>query len=113
MNTEAVRRFHVMIHQLENVYSDQSGIVLTPESIPVLIAARDALLAQGEWQDIATLKDAPDIVLAGVPACSKFPNGRVMPYGRDLLLQNLKGPTPEHLQFPATGWKPLPEAPKR
>ena len=55
------------------------------------------------WQPIETLKGGDtDFVLA------RTADGRVMQWRASLLARNLKGPTPEHLSFPATEWMPAP-----
>jgi len=72
-----------------------------------LAALRDA----DHWRPIATLPDDESMVLAGVPACSTFPDGRVMLWRASILRTALSGGTPMHLQFPATHWKPRPAAP--
>jgi len=63
------------------------------------------------WNPIDELAGAPDLVLAYVPPDAQFPQGRMMIWSRDILARNIKGPTPGHLQFPATHWMHLPAPP--
>lgn len=63
------------------------------------------------WQDISTAPTDDRLILAGCPACEQFPEGRVMIWRASMLNRNQKGPTPQHLSFPATHWAPLLPAP--
>lgn len=60
------------------------------------------------WRPIETLEGGEnDFVLA------RTADGRVMQWRASLLARNLKGPTPDHLRFPAVEWMPAPlKAPK-
>lgn len=55
------------------------------------------------WQPIDTMPTGElDFILA------RTADGRVMQWRASLLARNLKGPTPEHLSFPAIEWMPAP-----
>lgn len=55
------------------------------------------------WRPIETLEGGEnDFVLA------RTVDGRVMQWRASLLARNLKGPTPDHLSFPAIEWMPAP-----
>lgn len=55
------------------------------------------------WRPIETLEGGEmDFVLA------RTADGRVMQWRASLLARNLKGPTPNHLIFPAIEWMPAP-----
>jgi len=55
------------------------------------------------WRPIETLEGGEmDFVLA------RTTDGRVMQWRVSLLARNLKGPTPNHLIFPAIEWMPAP-----
>ena len=55
------------------------------------------------WQPIETLEGGEnDFVLA------RTADGRVMQWRASMLARNLKGPTPNHLSFPAIEWMPAP-----
>lgn len=55
------------------------------------------------WRPIETLEGGEnDFVLA------RTADGRVMQWRASLLARNLKGPTPDHLGFPAIEWMPSP-----
>ena len=67
--------------------------------------AIDTLRAEVErlrWRGIESLPDDENIILA------KTNDGRVMIYRGSILARNLRGPTPEHLRFPAVKWMPVP-----
>lgn len=64
-----------------------------------------ALLADQEWQLIETLLNNDDFILAATR------DGRRMIWKASILLRNIAGPTPKHLQFPATHWRSLPAPP--
>lgn len=56
---------------------------------------------EGGWQPIETMPTGElDFILA------RTPDGRVMQWRASMLARNLKGPTPNHLSFPATEWMP-------
>lgn len=57
------------------------------------------------WKPIVALPDDDSLVLAFVP------DGRMMIWKASLLRQALRERTPEHLQFPATHWRSLPNPP--
>ena len=48
-----------------------------------------------------------DYELAWCPPCTKFPDGRIMIWSGRLLFGATCYPTLDHLQYPATMWKPL------
>lgn len=55
------------------------------------------------WRPIETLQGGElDFVLA------RTADGRVMQWRASMLARNLKGPTPDHLSFPAIEWMPAP-----
>ena len=55
------------------------------------------------WRPIETLEGGEtDFVIA------RTADGRVMQWRVSLLARNLKGPTPNHLSFPAIEWMPAP-----
>lgn len=67
------------------------------------------------WRPIATLRPTKDLIFAATA------DERVMLWRADFLLRNLahnpelggdRPFTPEHLQFPAIAWMPLPATPK-
>jgi len=74
-------------------------------------AERIAALGDG-WQDIATLPDTPDLIMAWGPH-HKIPNGAHMIWAGNLLKAHLSPdrPRPSHLQYLATHWRPLPPPP--
>jgi hypothetical protein len=67
----------------------------------------EAALAQTKpegmvWRSIHSMPSNDSMVIA------KCDDGRVMVYRASILARNLQGPTPNHLQFPATKWMPIP-----
>ena len=58
-----------------------------------------------EWLPIESAPKDGTMILAWVP------DGRMMIWRADLLWRGLSNRTPEHLQFPATHWMPLPSPP--
>lgn len=67
--------------------------------------------AQGEgWLPIESAPKDETLFLAYCPADEDFPDGRMMIW-KGSIFAFQKNPTPNHLQFPATHWRPLPSAP--
>ena len=63
------------------------------------------------WNEIETLPKTDELVLAWCQPDEAFPAGRMMIWRADYLASNLAGPRPEHIQFPASHWMPLPMPP--
>lgn len=72
-----------------------------------LIEAAEIIRTQiPAWRPMSEMPDDDTLVLAGCP------DGRIMIWQSSILARNLRGPTPNHLQFPATGWMLLPAPPE-
>lgn len=56
------------------------------------------------WRDISELKPHDGLIFAAVAGNNPRMNLRIMLWDADILLANIKGPRPDHLQFPATHW---------
>ncbi len=76
-------------------------------------AERDAALselaklrAEAEWRPIETVPRGEEIFMAATA------DGRIMIFRGSILANMMKRSTPDHLQFPAVAWKPLPSPPK-
>ncbi len=76
-------------------------------------AERDAALselaklrAEAEWRPIETVPSGEEIFMAATA------HGRIMIVRGSILATMMKRSTPDHLQFPAVAWKPLPSLPK-
>jgi len=65
-----------------------------------------------EWHSISTHPKGDRLFLAYCPPDPSFPDGRIMIWtGEMFARQNER--TPDHLRFPATHWRPLPEPPRK
>lgn len=62
------------------------------------------------WLPIESAPKDETLFLAYCPADEDFPDGRMMIW-KGSIFAFQKNPTPNHLQFPATHWRPLPSAP--
>ena len=62
------------------------------------------------WKPIESAPKDETLFLAYCPADEDFPDGRMMIW-KGSIFAFQKNPTPNHLQFPATHWRPLPSAP--
>jgi hypothetical protein len=65
----------------------------------------------GGWRDMSTLP-AEGLVLLGVAPDEGFPEGRVMIWNAATWRRGQNERTPQHLQYPADGWMPVPTAPE-
>ena len=71
----------------------------------------DAGKVEGDgWLPIESAPKDETLFLAYCPADEDFPDGRMMIW-KGSIFAFQKNPTPNHLQFPATHWRPLPSAP--
>ena len=78
-----------------------------------MIAALSAALSEArgkvgeaEWRPIETVPRGEEIFMAATA------DGRIMIFRGSILANMMKRSTPDHLQFPAVAWKPLPSPPK-
>ena len=55
------------------------------------------------WRDISELKADDGLIFAAVAGDPSM-NLRIMLWDAKILMENIKGPRPAHLQFPATHW---------
>lgn len=62
-----------------------------------------------KWQPIETAPKDDKRILAYCPHDIKFPEGRIMIWSGKMLATASSGPN--HLQFPAAHWMPLPDPP--
>lgn len=65
-------------------------------------AALIEMVERVQWRAIESLPDGDEMIIA------RTDDGRVMVWRANILARNLRGPTPEHLQFPATHWTNIP-----
>jgi len=73
----------------------------------------DAGKVEGDgWRPIESAPKDETLFLAYCPADEDFPDGRMMIW-KGSIFAFQKNPTPNHLQFPATHWRPLPSAPSQ
>lgn len=73
----------------------------------------DAGKVEGDgWLPIESAPKDETLFLAYCPADEDFPDGRMMIW-KGSIFAFQKNPTPNHLQFPATHWRPLPSAPSQ
>ncbi len=63
------------------------------------------------WLPIETAPKDETLFLAYCPADKAFPDGRMMIW-KGSIFAFQKNPIPNHLQFPATHWRPLPTSPE-
>lgn len=74
-------------------------------------AHADAGKVEGDgWLPIESAPTDETLFLAYCPSDEDFPDGRMMIW-KGSIFAFQKNPTPNHLQFPATHWRPLPSAP--
>mgnify|MGYP003385713070 CR=1 FL=1 len=85
--------------------NDAAESYLVGDDSKELFSRASAALEAQEWRGIDSAPRDGTLILAGVP------DGRIMVWRSDILLRNLNGPTPKHLSFPATKWRPLPDPP--
>ena len=94
--------------------SDGPMLALKFEELASALAAAylDATVASASdpapvgWRDIASAPKDGTLFLAATA------DGRVVIFRGDILATAMKKGTPNHLQFPAIAWMPLPVAPK-
>lgn len=77
---------------------------------PELIAAWNRRADADGWQPISTVPKDDTIVLAASPRDGG--EWLMMPVRGAMLFRNTQGPTPQHLRFDATHWRPLPPVPE-
>ena len=63
-------------------------------------------VGEAEWRPIETVPSGEEIFMAATA------HGRIMIVRGSILATMMKRSTPDHLQFPAVAWKPLPSPPK-
>jgi hypothetical protein len=66
----------------------------------------DRLKTEGTWRPIDTVPKGDEIFMAATA------DNRIMIFRGSILANMMKKSTPDHLQFPAIAWMPLPEPPK-
>ena len=76
-------------------------VFVLPEDFKRLFYLAESTMKEA-WQPIETMPTGDDLFLAATE------DGRIMIWRGSILARNLKGPTPDHLSFPAVAWQPLP-----
>jgi len=79
----------------------------TEDGLDAADVAGIILAALPVWQPIETAPRDDTNFLAWCPPCPHFPDGRMMIWSGRILFGAMGHPTQNHLQYPATMWKPL------
>lgn len=90
-----------------SAFAETDPYIAEPRALCIKLAA--ALSALGEkddgWLPIESAPKDGKLFLAATD------DGRIMIWRGSILARDLAGPTPNHLSFPATHWRPLPAPP--
>ena len=106
ISPEAVAKRIVRLESLTERGWIDGDIVDLVSALSAALSEARGKVGEAEWRPIETVPSGEEIFMAATA------HGRIMIVRGSILATMMKSSTPDHLQFPAVAWKPLPSPPK-